>query len=177
MNPPQKPPDQSPPRAAAPPPEELAPHFPHYEIQRILGRGGMGAVYLARQTSLNRLVAIKILPAGLDDGENHFTERFKNEAQAMAQLSHPGIVAVYDFGETANGLLYIVMEYIDGTDVQQMVARQGRLRNETRHTIRLEFRDDALVAWSCGFESEISSTLCQAIGWWHGGGKLLHDPD
>src|SRR5512137_2011144 len=96
-------------------PEELAPLFPQYEILRILGRGGMGAVYLARQISLNRLVAIKLLPADLDDGSGlNFTERFKNEAQAMAQLSHPGIVAVHDFGQTSNGLLYIVMEYIDG---------------------------------------------------------------
>ncbi len=119
----------TPKRAAILAPEELAPHFPAYEILRMLGRGGMGAVYLARQISLNRLVAIKLLPADMNEGEVNFAERFKNEAQAMAQLNHPGIVAVYDFGQTANGLLYIVMEYIEGTDVQLMMASQGRLHS------------------------------------------------
>jgi serine/threonine protein kinase len=110
-------------------PEELAPFFPQYEILRMLGRGGMGAVYLARQISLKRLVAIKLLPTDMSDSEQGFSERFKNEAQAMAQLNHPGIVAVYDFGQTANGLLYIVMEYVEGTDVQLMLASQGRLHS------------------------------------------------
>lgn len=110
-------------------PEALAPFLPQYEILRMLGRGGMGAVYLARQISLNRLVAIKVLPADMGESELGFAERFKNEAQAMAQLSHPGIVAVYDFGQTTNGLLYIVMEYIEGTDVQLMLASQGRLHS------------------------------------------------
>ena len=131
-------------------PEELAPFFPNYEIQRMLGRGGMGAVYLARQISLNRLVAIKILPAELDDGENNFTQRFKNEAQAMAQLSHPGIVAVFDFGETANGLLYIVMEYVAGTDVQQMVASQSRLHSAHAMAITAHVCDALAYAHSRG---------------------------
>jgi serine/threonine protein kinase len=130
--------------------EELAPHFPPYEIQRILGRGGMGAVYLARQISLNRLVAIKILPADLGDCDMGFAERFKNEAQAMAQLSHPGIVAVFDFGETANGLLYIVMEYIEGTDVQQMVAQQGRLHSAHAMAITAHVCDALAYAHSRG---------------------------
>lgn len=134
-------------------PEELAPLFPQYEIQRILGRGGMGAVYLARQISLNRLVAIKVLPADLlldDGGPLNFAERFKNEAQAMAQLSHPGIVAVYDFGQTSSGLLYIVMEYIEGTDVQQMVAQQGRLRSAHAMAVTAHVCDALAYAHSRG---------------------------
>lgn len=142
-------------KAAVPLPEEMASHFPNYEILRILGRGGMGAVYLARQTSLNRLVAIKILPAELDDGENNFTQRFKNEAQAMAQLSHPGIVAVYDFGQTTSGLLYIVMEYIDGTDVALMVERQGRL--PSAHAMA------------------ITAHVCDALAYAHGKGIIHRD--
>lgn len=106
--------------------------LPQYAITALLGRGGMGAVYRGTQKNLDRPVAIKILPPGIDeedDGRN-FSERFKNEARAMAKLSHPGIVAVYDSGETADGLLYIVMEFIEGTDVQKMVSEQKRLHSD-----------------------------------------------
>ena len=110
--------------------EELQALLPQYEITKLLGRGGMGAVYQGTQVNLDRPVAIKIRPPGMeaDNGAN-FTERFKNEARAMARLSHPGIVAVYDFGETSDGILYIVMEFIEGTDVQKMVLEQGRLHS------------------------------------------------
>src|SRR5438045_8113025 len=91
-------------------PEELQGDFPQYEIRGILGRGGMGAVYKGWQRNLDRFVAIKILPPGLDDGISDFPERFKREAKAMAHLRHPGIVAVHDAGETPGGLLYFVME-------------------------------------------------------------------
>ncbi len=137
-------------RSAILTPEELAPFFPSYEILRMLGRGGMGAVYLARQISLNRLVAIKILPADLEESDKGFAERFKNEAQAMAQLSHPGIVAVYDFGQTTNGLLYIVMEYIEGTDVQLMITSQGRLHSAHAMAITAHVCDALAYAHACG---------------------------
>ncbi len=110
--------------------EELAKLLPQYDITRILGRGGMGAVYQGTQKSLDRPVAIKILSAQLEDSDQGFKDRFKNEARAMAKLSHPGIVAVYDSGETADGLLYIVMEFIEGTDVARMIAKQKRLHTE-----------------------------------------------
>ncbi|MFZ2281126.1 MAG: bifunctional serine/threonine-protein kinase/formylglycine-generating enzyme family protein, partial [Prosthecobacter sp.] len=98
-----------------------------YEITGLIGRGGMGAVYRGMQLTLDRPVAIKILPPGLDEADATYSERFRNEALAMAKLNHPGIVAVYDFGSTRNGMLYIVLEFVDGTDVAQMMARQGRL--------------------------------------------------
>ena len=110
--------------------EELHAILPQYEIVKMLGRGGMGAVYMGRQTALDRPVAIKILSAQLEESDMGFTERFKNEAKAMAKLNHPGIVAVYDFGEAPGGLLYIVMEYVDGTDVAKMIAAKGRLHTE-----------------------------------------------
>jgi len=110
--------------------EELAKLLPQYEITRMLGRGGMGAVYQGTQKSLDRTVAIKILSSEMDEADASFAERFKNEARAMAKLSHPGIVAVHDSGETANGLLYIVMEFIEGTDVARMIAKRGRLHTE-----------------------------------------------
>lgn len=110
--------------------EELQKELPQYEITRMLGRGGMGAVYMGRQTALDRPVAVKILSGALEEADHGFTERFKNEARAMARLNHPGIVGVYDFGQTASGLLYIVMEYVDGTDVAKMIAKDGRLHTE-----------------------------------------------
>jgi len=83
----------------APTPQELAKHFPQLEIIELLGQGGMGAVYKARQPGLDRLVAVKILPpdAARDPA---FAERFAREARALAKLNHPNIVAVYDFGPT-----------------------------------------------------------------------------
>lgn len=98
-----------------------------YESIEFLARGGMGAVYQGIQKSLNRKVAIKVLPKELGEADSLFLERFKREARVMAQLSHPNIVAVYDTGETEDGLLYFVMEYIEGTDVARMIAAQGRL--------------------------------------------------
>ncbi|MEZ5384011.1 MAG: serine/threonine-protein kinase [Prosthecobacter sp.] len=110
--------------------EELQKLLPEYEISAQLGRGGMGAVYKGRQISLDRPVAIKILSGALEDADASFAERFKNEARAMGQLNHPGIVAVHDFGEAEGGLLYIVMEFIEGTDVSRMLAKEGRLPPE-----------------------------------------------
>ena len=87
----------------------------------------MGAVYKGWQKSLDRFVAIKILPPQLEDGEGNFAERFQREAKAMARFAHPGIVSVYDAGETPEGLLYFIMEYVEGTDVQKLVAAEKRL--------------------------------------------------
>ena len=108
---------------AAPSPEELAQHFPQFEIVELLGKGGMGAVYKARQPNLDRYVALKILPpeVGKDPA---FAERFMREARALAMLNHSGIVAVYDFGE-ADGLYYFVMEYVDGANLRQTIATGG----------------------------------------------------
>jgi serine/threonine protein kinase/ribosomal protein S27AE len=100
-------------------PAEIAKHFPQLEILECLGRGGMGAVYKARQQKLNRLVALKIL-APEKGADPKFAERFLREAQALARLSHPNIVAVHDFGE-ADGLYYLLMEYVDGVTLRQLL--------------------------------------------------------
>ena len=84
-----------------PTPAELAPHFPDLEILELVGRGGMGVVYKARQKRLDRLVALKILSPKIGQ-DPAFAERFAREARAMAMLSHPHIVAVYDFGQTTH---------------------------------------------------------------------------
>jgi serine/threonine protein kinase len=135
-----------------PAPAELQALLPGYEILKMLGRGGMGAVYMARQRSLDRAVAIKILSGALAEaeGDYSFAERFKNEARAMARLSHPGIVSIFDFGETSDGLLYIVMEYIDGTDVSRMIAAEGRLHTEHAMAIAAHVCDALAYAHSEG---------------------------
>src|SRR5436189_6075444 len=102
--------------AAQPPltPAELAPHFPQLEILESLGRGGMGVVYKARQKTLNRLVALKLLaPERVQDTK--FAERFAQEAQALARLNHPSIVTVYDFGQ-AGGFFYLLIEFVHGVN-------------------------------------------------------------
>ena len=84
-------------RFEPPPLAEVAKLFPQLEILDLLGAGGMGAVYKARQPALDRIVALKILPSKNTRGVN-FAERFNREARALARLSHPNIVAVHEFG-------------------------------------------------------------------------------
>lgn len=96
-----------------------------YEVLALIGRGGMGAVYRARQRSLDRLVAIKVLPLEASADEL-FAARFQSEARLLARLQHPNIVAVYDSGSTADGHLYLVMELVEGSDLSQMI-RAGKL--------------------------------------------------
>jgi serine/threonine protein kinase len=114
--------------APAPPrPEDLAPLFPHLEIRELLGQGGMGVVYKARQVRLDRLVALKVLPPELGR-DPAFAERFAREARALARLTHPRIVAVHDFGQSG-GLFYLLMEFVDGVNLRGLL-RQGRLKPE-----------------------------------------------
>jgi serine/threonine protein kinase len=110
--------------AAAPTPEEMGKHFPSLEILELLGQGGMGIVYKARQRSLDRMVALKVLPpeAALEAG---FSDRFSREARTLARLQHPNIVGVHDFGN-ADGLFYLMMEYVDGANLRQAM-QAGKL--------------------------------------------------
>ena len=138
---------------APPTPADLAPLFPDLEILELVGRGGMGVVYKARQKRLDRLVALKILPPQIGQ-DPAFAERFAREARAMAMLSHPHIVAVYDFGQTvakdpatplsppppgegqgegqqAAGLplYYFLMEFVDGLNLRRLLDA-GKLTPE-----------------------------------------------
>lgn len=105
---------------------DLQQRIPQYEILELIGQGGMGAVYKARQRGLERLVAIKILPFEVSQPaysqQQHaaFAERFSREARALALLSHPHIVAVHDFGQ-AEGMCYFVMEYVAGVNLRQAI--------------------------------------------------------
>lgn len=133
----------SPPRHAWEPPSlaEVQALLPAYEFLAPVGRGGMGAVFKATQLSLNRPVAIKVLPAKLlRDADTNFAARFRQEALTMAKLAHPGIVNVFESGE-AGGLLYIVMEFVDGTDVARMIQSEGRLAPELATKLLTEVCD------------------------------------
>src|SRR3954468_19988127 len=95
-----------------------------YEIGRVLGRGGMGTVYYARERALDREVAIKVLPpvASTDDTR----ERFLREARTAARLTHPNIVPLFTFGDTGT-LLYYVMGFVDGESLEARLKREGRM--------------------------------------------------
>ena len=131
-----------------PTPAELAPCFPDLEILELVGRGGMGVVYKARQKRLDRLVALKILSPKISH-DPAFAERFAREARSLAMLNHPHIVAVYDFGQTPSlpspsgrgaggeghipspatsaiqaegGLYYFLMEFVDGVNLRRLLG-------------------------------------------------------
>lgn len=97
----------------------------HLRVLRELGRGGMGAVYLAEETGLDRLVAIKVLPPERAESHLH-RERFRREARTAARLSHPNVVPLHSFGEH-EGMLYYVMGYVEGESLAQRLQREGRL--------------------------------------------------
>ncbi len=136
-----------------PPIAELAPRFPQLEILELIGKGGMGAVYKARQKQLDRIVALKILPPGIGE-DPAFAERFAREAKALAKLNHPGIVTLYEFGNVGQAsrlsqtsketppqgadseknetgatsvlLFYFLMEFVDGVNLRQLL-HAGRI--------------------------------------------------
>jgi len=152
-------------RPNAPGPDDLAAHFPQLEIIELLGQGGMGAVYKARQKDLDRFVALKVLPGGAGR-DPAFAERFTREARALAKLSHPNIVAVHDFGQiqrtggsdAAGGkqevLYYFVMEFIDGPNLRRLMQNQ-----------RLSPREAMTIV----------PQICEALQFAHDGGVVHRD--
>ncbi len=107
--------------APEPPPlDQVAAAFPNLEILELIGAGGMGAVFKARQSSLDRLVALKVLPESLA-ADPAFAERFSREARTLARLNHPNIVAVHDFGHSGR-FYFLTMEYVDGVNLREAMA-------------------------------------------------------
>jgi len=133
--------------------ESLEPSFPGYTDFFYLDRGGMGAVYSAVQSSLQRRVAIKILPPELVEDES-FMVRFRQEAHLLARLQHPHIVAVYDFGITQAGHHYIVMEFVEGVSLLEVIRR------------------DKLSTARC---LNITAQVCDALHYAHGRGVIHRD--
>jgi hypothetical protein len=111
----------------------------HYDILRPLGSGGMGAVWLARERSLDRLVAIKVL-AGESVNSPHVRERFRREARIAARLLHPNIVPLFAFGE-AESALYFAMGYVEGESLAARLDRQARLPRAEAIRILSEISD------------------------------------
>src|SRR5437868_7710230 len=114
-----------------------------YRIESLLGRGGMGVVYRARDLALERNVALKLLAPELA-ADVGFRERFLRESRLAASLDHPAIVPIYDAGEVA-GQLYIAMRLVDGSDLKRLLATEGVLEPE-RALALLEQVGDALDA-------------------------------
>ena len=125
-----------------------------YRIEQLLGRGGMGAVYRARDMRLDRLVALKVVRAELL-GDPEARRRFRREAQIVARLQHPSIVAVFDYGTFADGGAYLVMELVRGEDLRHVLQREGRI--DTAESMR------------------ILTAVCAAIGTAHREGVLHRD--
>ena len=98
-----------------------------YRIETVVGRGGMGVVYRATQARLERPVAIKVITPELAENVE-FRRRFERESKLAARIEHPHVIPVYEAGE-AGGRLFIAMRLVDGTDLQSLVAREGRLRS------------------------------------------------
>ncbi len=140
------------PGSAPPIIEELAKAFSHLEILDLIGQGGMGFVFKARQAKLDRFVALKIMPQSLAS-EPAFAERFAREGRLLARLNHPNIVTIYDFGQ-ANGFFYLLMEFVDGVNLRQAM-KAGR------------FTPDQALA--------IVPKICEALQFAHSEGVLHRD--
>ena len=127
--------------------------FPNYKVLDVLGRGGMGAVYKAVQTALDRVVAIKLLQLEVSI-DRDFADRFVREARTMAKLNHPNIVSVFDFGTTPEGHLYFVMEFVEGTTLHHLIKTTG------------------LKPVQC---LELIVNVCEALQYAHGEGVVHRD--
>lgn len=128
--------------------ENLPNIFGKYQIESLLGRGGFGTVYLARDKQLDRLVAVKIMaPELMRDAV--WVDRFEQEARMMARLDHPNIVPIYEIGEE-NGRLYLAMKYINGPSLATQIASKGPLEIEMIEFVMSQIADALDYAYSQG---------------------------
>ncbi|MCS6886157.1 MAG: protein kinase [Acidobacteriota bacterium] len=142
-----------------------------YKLERLIARGGMGAIYQAVQQGLEREVAIKVLNPELINNQG-VLERFRREALAVASMKHPNIVTIYDFGVTANGSPYIVMEYLKGRALSEEIERHGKLSVErtlaivesvcsalseahSKGIVHRDLKPDNIMVENCGGEREV----------------------
>jgi serine/threonine protein kinase len=121
-----------------------------YRIEALIGRGGMGAVYLAEQQFPKRKVALKVLSPELAQDEG-FRERFVHESNVAASIDHPNIIPIHAAGES-EGRLYLAMRYVRGTDLKTLISQEGPLGLEQTASIVA-----AVAAWSTGTSSRPTS--------------------
>ena len=123
--------------------------FGKYEILSVLGRGGMGVVYKARDTVIDRLVAIKTIHEHAEGVDHNFVQRLLVEARSAGRLHHPNIVTVFDYGEV-DDICYIVLEYAEGIDLGQVIAARDPLALPARLDILLQVCSGLGYAHHCG---------------------------
>ena len=113
---------------------ELTPgtSFAEHVIRGVCGRGGMGIVYRATHVPLDREVALKVITPAYS-GDQEFRRRFRREFRATASIQHPNVIPIYHAGEH-DGLLYVTMRYVDGTDLARLLAAEGRLEPDSPPT-------------------------------------------
>src|ERR1700735_2907152 len=99
--------------------------FAGYRLRSVLGRGGMSVVYQAENPRLGSVIALKVLAPELAN-DDVFRARFLEESRIAASLNHPNVIPIYDMG-SSDGLLYIAMRYVSGTDLRQMIKKRGRM--------------------------------------------------
>lgn len=128
-----------------------------YQITGVLGHGGMGIVYRAVQTKLNRTVALKVLPAMVGAASKAAVSRFRREATSAARLHHTNIIPVYDFGEATDGYFY-AMELIDGQPLDLFVRRLGEQHASTASPVRLGKILETLAPEAIGLKSTVSKS-------------------
>lgn len=138
---------------------KVAEMFPRFEILRMLGRGGMGAVYEGRDRELNRKVAIKLLPPELAS-QPGFSERFRREARTLALMEHPHIVRIHDAGTSPNGHLFFVMEFVPGIDLRDLMTRAQSAHDDPLSKERIV---------------EILCQICAALSYAHAQGIVHRD--
>jgi serine/threonine protein kinase len=141
------------PVTGAPPIAAVAAAFPQWEVLELIGRGGMGAVFKIRQPKLNRLAALKIIPASPAERDPAFAGRFEREGELLARLHHPNIVTVHDSGRSGD-FYYLLMEHVDGVNLRQAMRAN-------RFTPR-----QALA---------VVPKICEALQYAHGEGVLHRD--
>jgi serine/threonine protein kinase len=127
--------------------------FHGYEVLSLLGCGGMGVVYQARQIELDRLVAIKLLPEQVS-ADTDFAQRFRREARAMARLNHPNVISIYELGTTRAGHLFFVMEFVEGANLHDVIQKVG-LNQEQALSVAIQ--------------------VCTALAYAHGKGIIHRD--
>jgi serine/threonine-protein kinase len=116
-----------------------------YRVQRLLGRGGMGAVYLAEDEVLGELVALKVISSSFASDEAAMISRFRREAAAARKVSSPSVIRIHDLGEARPGLLYLSMEYFAGRTLTEVIAQRG--------VVPLKDAQDILVQIGAGLEA------------------------